>query len=217
MSTGGVLEQFFLWFKNSEKLKSSAQSFSQKRVSSRRGRFVPSPSPFQLLLPRRWAASAGSGAAAAAAARPDPTSCCAGRRLLAPRHGASIGAPGEPRLFAPPPNFFNCSISVTHCRDSNGVKIILLCLHKVFNQKSTNYFVDDYFTTAVRQGKNKRGRFTYNQKKTSCVYIFSTQLAFVLNKTMSVFQSFYTMESPFPAFSHFYNSIYLLLVYQLYF
>ena len=33
---------------------------------------------------------------------------------------------------------------------------------------------------------------------------------------MSVFQSFYTMESPFPAFSHFYNSIYLLLVYQLY-
>ena len=189
MSTGGVLEQFFLWFKNSEKLKSSAQRFSPTRVSSRRGRFVPSPSPFQLLLPRRWAASAGSGAAAAAAARPDPPSCCAGPSPACASTRSEHRGAWRAAVICPPPNFFNCSISVTHCRDSNGVKIILLCLHKVFNQKSTNYFVDDYFTPAVRQGKNKRGRFTYNQKKTSCVYIFSTQLAFVLNKTMSVFQS----------------------------
>ena len=157
MSTGGVLEQFFLWFKNSEKLKSSAQRFSQTRVSSRRSRFVRAPSPFSSSARAAGPRLQARGRLLRLPLAPILRVAVLGRRLLAPRQGASIGAPGEPRLFAhsPPPNFFNCSISATHCRDSNGIKIILLCLHKVFNQKSTNYFVDDYFTTAVRQGKNK--------------------------------------------------------------
>ena len=137
--------QFFLWFKNSEKLKSSAQHFSQTRVSSRRGRFVPAPSPFSSSAGAAGPHLQTSGRLLRLPLAPILLRVAVlGLRLLAPRHGASIGAPGEPRLFAhSPPNFFNCSISVTHCRDSNGIKIILLCLHMFFNQKSTNYFVDD--------------------------------------------------------------------------
>jgi hypothetical protein len=74
MRTGGVLVQFFLCSKNSERLKSSAQHFSQTWVSSRRSRFIVASSIRGFTGAPRSPAAGAAGAASAGSG----VGCCGG-------------------------------------------------------------------------------------------------------------------------------------------